>query len=94
MHPRIARQKGVQVIVEQRRVQDRDQFDIAMLQKGAAIARAIFLNRQIRPPPPALLRNRRKREAEPFIGCAHRRQVTRRDAKMVKCQGGIHAGFS
>ena len=94
MHPRIARQKGIQVIVKQRRVQNGDQFNIAMLQESTAIAGAVFFHRQVRPPPPALLCNGRKREAEPFIGRAHRRQIARGDAKMVKSKGGIHAGFS
>ena len=65
-----------------------------MLQEGTAIAGTVFLNRQVRPPPPALLRNRRKREAKAFLGRAHRRQIARGDAQMVKGKGGIHAGFS
>jgi hypothetical protein len=84
----VAGKPGVQPVVEARRVEHRDQLDVAVLEEGAAIAGAVKLHGAARRAAAALLRGGREGEAEAPVSRGERREVARGDAYVVERQGG------
>ncbi len=94
VQPIVAVEEPAQLVVEQRRIEDRQQLDVAVAQEGAAVARPERLNGQVGPPAAALPRDGGEREAQRLVRRRERRQLPRADADVVEGERRGRHGFS
>ena len=87
MGPGMAGEEPIERVGRERWVDDRDQFDIALPQHRAAVARAERSDNAVRPGR-VVLRVRAQREAEPLVGGGENAEVAPDDSDMVeRCRG-------